>query len=154
LGDLVASLDGRFQRTVVDDLGAKALAGGRLRQQHIDIAVARQGQIKLAPAPDPRPADHLAPVEQLELAEAPEAPLEQAPCLPAPFLLAIESIDDRDQPPVALLGGGHHAVARLLDEPGLEAVDADIEGYQRIAVDEAVLAVIELLLGKDRILLR
>ena len=46
------------------------------------------------------------------------------------------------------LRGDDHAVARLLGEPGLQAVDAEHRPEQRIAVDELVLAVVELLLRR------
>ena len=108
----------------------------------------------LRAAPNQRVAHLLALVEQPERLEALEAPLDQLARLAFAVLLRIQPVDDEDQALVAALGARHQSVASLLDEAGLEAVDAKLgREDQRIAIVESVLVEGEGFLAEERVVL-
>ena len=93
-------------------------------------------------------SDNFARVEHLELGEVVEAPFHDLG--PFGFALGIgrEARNDRDEPLAVLDCRADEAVSRFRQMPGFHAVRADVGRQQWIAIDELVLAVVELLLGK------
>src|SRR5690606_17981462 len=151
LGDRFAFLDRWLQRAVVDDLRLEPLIGHGTRQPDAHPAIVPgQRQIKLISAPHARPTDDLALVEQPELAEAPEAPLQQARGLVTALRGGRLSVDECDQPPAVLFGRGHAAVSAFLSGPCLQLVGAALHLQQRVAMDEPVPAIPDFRLRKRR----
>src|SRR6202030_4671285 len=82
-------------------------------------------------------SDLLAVRKQKARLEIVKSPFQQLLALVRPLLLRSEAVDHNDETQSVLHGGSHKPISGFFGEPGLEAVSADSQREQRIAIELA-----------------
>ena len=158
-GHLRALGDRGDQRAGIDDLGRHAVLHQR-RHQQAHILGRAQGPTVVGSRPEaPRPrrprTPALATVFSARTAGRPRSTIRSASSARA--LSDGKPGDRKDHPPVALLGRADQAIARLRGVAGLQAIGADAQLQQGVAVEAVgggAVLVVEFGLGKDRVIVR
>ena len=146
---LVPLLQRRLQRPLIHNIGPQLLVSHVARQPDIDIALAGERHVHAPTAPYARMSYDFPGIKQLGLGEGSKAPLEQPSRVVSAFVGRGIPGNDRNQASAVLLSRGDDAVTCLLGEARLQSVEPGHLAEKRVAVDEPMLEVVELLQCKE-----
>src|SRR5690606_12990180 len=111
---------------VIGDRNLHVLALLR-RHEDADIRLGDQWHLLIGALPDRRILDRRSGLEEIIALEGAEAPVEKLRAFIRARLLALQTIDHKDEPLPATLCGGNKAIARNLRMTGLEPIHRGIE---------------------------